>query len=396
MRKFFEKFFSWLFCLVFCLSIAPVTEALALDRGLDLQLSVREEYNDNIFYTVNDEIEDYITTLSGGLTLYNRTERSNADLSARAERLLYQDREELDATDQFYSGKAEHVFSSRWQGGMNAGFIRDSRPDRDIETTGLVLGASERDRLNGGAFVTYRATENTDASLSYNYFDEAYDENAFSDSVVHQSGLGLKHDWSKVFPNTTLQFNVNHGRYEYDTADILIYSASLGVSKNISALWMLSVSGGARYQETEIKFPGQPVLSDDKWGTVWNVEVNYQGEFGRFGLHAKHDITPSSGLDGTTERTSLGMRLRYRVAQKSGVGLNVNYHLNQADAGQLANRDVDSETWHISPNVRLSLIDDLYLIAGYQYSQVENRITHTTSRRSYATLQLAYRVTIWD
>lgn len=397
LRKYIGYFLSWLFCLVFCFAAIRVTEVLALDRGLDLKLSAQQEHNDNIFYTVNDEIEDYITTLSGGLTFHNRTERSNTDLSARVERLFYEDRDELDATDQFYSGSTNHVFTSRWKGGISAGFIRDSRPDRDIESTGLVLGAAERDRLNAGASATYQATENTDASFSYNYFDEAYDQDAFSDSIGHQVGLGLIHNWGRVFANTTVQFYVNHARYEYDTADIQLYSGTIGLSKKISELWVLSLSGGARYQETEfITAPGQAELSDDKWGSVWNADLNYQGEFGRLGLTGKHDITPSSGLDGTTERTSLGLRLYYRVAQKSGVGLNVNYHLNQADAGQLARKDVDNETWQISPHVKLSLMDDLYVIARYQYSQVQSRISDTTARRSYAILQLAYNITLWD
>lgn len=399
LHKYFGNHLSWLFCMVFCLVSTWAAEVFALDRGLDLKLAAQEEYNDNIFYTVDDELEDHITTLSGELTFRNRTERSNTDLSGRVERLLYQDRDELDATDQFYSGKVNHVFTSRWQGGGSADFSRDSRADRDIDTTGLVLGtssASERDRLNGSVFATYRATENTDATFTYSYFDEAYELDGFSDSVGHQVGLGLNHNWSKVFSNTTLQFNVNHGRYEYDTADIQLYSGTIGISKKISELWVLFVSGGARYQETEFITFGQTELSDDKWGSVWNVDVNYQGEFGRFGLYGKHDISPASGLDGSTERTSLGVRLYYRVAQKSGVGLNINYHLNQADAGELAKNDVDNESYQISPHLKLSLIDDLYLIARYQHSQVENRISNTTAQRRFAILQLSYNVTLWD
>jgi hypothetical protein len=408
LHKYFGNYFSWLLCLVFCLSSTWAAEVFALDRGLDLRLSAQQEYNDNIFYSIDDEIEDYITTLSGGLTFQNRTERSNTDLSARVERLVYQDWDELDATDQFYSGKVDHVFTSRWQGGISAGFSRDSRPDRDMDITGLVLGAAERDQLNGGVFATYQATENTDASFSYNYFDVAYDQgefsDEFSDSVGHQVGLGLNHNWSRMFPNTTLHFNVNHARYEYDSSDILLYSGTIGLSKRISELWLLSLSGGARYQETEFLISGQTVLgdenrmelSDEKWGSVWNVDMNYQGELGHFGLYGKHDIMPSSGLDGSTERTSLGMKLYYRVAKKSGVGIIINYHLNQADAGQLATEDVDNETWQISPHVKLSLLDDFYLIARYQYSQVESRITEKISSRSFAILQLAYNVTLWD
>ena len=38
-------------------------------------LAVREEYNDNIFASSNDTADDFITTLSAGLELVERTER---------------------------------------------------------------------------------------------------------------------------------------------------------------------------------------------------------------------------------------------------------------------------------------------------------------------------------
>ncbi len=394
--------------------------AMALERGLDLDLSIQEEYNDNIFFTVDEAIEDYITTLSAGLTMYNYTERANADVTARIEQLYYQDlekldtSEELDATDQFYSGKVNYRFSPRWQAGLRAGFSRDSRPDRDVATTGLVLGTAQRDKLNYGAETNYYFNENTAATLSYSYEDEEYDadegedydpdededydpgeQNEFSDMTSDQVGLEFTHNLNRHFANTYLKFYLNSGRYKYDTVDVTIYAGTFGFVRKISELWSLSMSVGTRYQDTEFVDIEVTDSTDDKFGSVWSLGVDYEGEYGQFGLTGSHDIAPSTGLDGTVERTSLTLKMRYRLAEKSGVGLSAGYFINKADAGQLASEDVDEETWRISPHFKLSIIDDLYLIARYTYSQIDNRVDDTRATRNFALLQLAYEWSIW-
>jgi hypothetical protein len=382
--------------LVLGLFVGWVGPAFGLDRGLDLNLSAQWEYNDNIFWNTDDAIDDVIYTLSGGLTFHNRTERADADLSGRVERLNYLDHEALDATDQFYTGKASYLFSPRWRSGVNAGFSQDSRPDRDVETTGLVLGTAERDRTDLGGFTTFYATENTSATLSYSYEDEAYDQGEFSDMIGYQAGLGVQHNWGSLFDNTFLSFNLNYGRYEYDTANIDIYSGTLGFEKHISELWRFFIAGGANYQETEFVSSGVTVLETDKRGSVGRVGLDYLGEYTRFGISGSKDLTPSSGFSGTTERTSLAMNWSRRLAQKSRVGLNLSYHLNEAEAGKLAAVDVDEETFSISPNLKIALFNDFYLIAKYTYSQVDNRIADTTTRRRYVVLQVAYNLTVLE
>ena len=45
-------------------------------------IGIREEYNDNIFYSSNDTVDDFITTIRLGLELIERTERLDLNLSA--------------------------------------------------------------------------------------------------------------------------------------------------------------------------------------------------------------------------------------------------------------------------------------------------------------------------
>ena len=62
---------------------------LADDFKLIPSLAVREEYNDNIFGSVSDTVDDFITTISPGLELVERTERLDLGLSAIVSPFFY-------------------------------------------------------------------------------------------------------------------------------------------------------------------------------------------------------------------------------------------------------------------------------------------------------------------
>ena len=68
--------------------------------------------------------------------------------------------------------------------------------------------------------------------------------------------------------------------------------------------------------------------------------------------------------------------------------------LNEVEKS-LAAEHVDEETWRISPYIKLSIVDDLYLIARYSYSQIYDRADDTTISRKLALLQLAYEWPVW-
>ena len=63
------------------LAIWMVTLSIILPSGVMAEfnlipsLAVREEYNDNIFFSYSDTIDDFITTVSAGLELTERTEQ---------------------------------------------------------------------------------------------------------------------------------------------------------------------------------------------------------------------------------------------------------------------------------------------------------------------------------
>ena len=138
-------------------------------RELIVTLGAREEYNDNIFFTFDDEVDDYITTLSGGLNFLNQTERTDLYLSAIVERLIYSDEKDLNATDQYYLGRFGYKFTPRFGARLDAAYTEDSRPDRDVATTGLLLSTVPRTIQIYGAAIDYALTEITTSNVFYRY-----------------------------------------------------------------------------------------------------------------------------------------------------------------------------------------------------------------------------------
>jgi hypothetical protein len=115
-------------------------------------IALRGEYNDNIFFTRDETISDYIGTGSPGLEIINRTERLNLNLNGAFHFIRYEDADELDSDDYDAQGRIRYQLTPVLTGSAGAAYIKDSRPDREIEETGLVqdVRTRRRQRYNGG------------------------------------------------------------------------------------------------------------------------------------------------------------------------------------------------------------------------------------------------------
>src|SRR4030067_3862188 len=68
-------------------------------------ISFNNAYNSNILIAANEIKGDFVTPLSPGVEMVNRTGRFNTDLLVRLDRLDYADNRDLSATKQMYNGK---------------------------------------------------------------------------------------------------------------------------------------------------------------------------------------------------------------------------------------------------------------------------------------------------
>ncbi len=359
-------------------------------RKLILSIGAGEKYNDNIFFSYDDELDDHVTTLSGGLKFINRSERLDMSVSGRVENQDYADHDDLDGLDQYYVGRIGYVLTPNLKANLNGGYSRDSQPDRDIEVTGMVMGTATRDSCNGGLSMQYALNEITSTSLYYQYRKQTYDNPEFIDYTYHQAGLGFSRRLDKYFDNTTGFLNFTYAYYDYPTTKINYYSGTIGFLRRLTELWHLQMDVGARYTESEFRiFDG--TNTSEGWGGVGSLEFGYQGEYGATSLTVSHDVGAASGQDGSVERTSAVLDWSYRFAEKVRAGVSGGYFLNKSEYGDLALRDTDESTVNARPYLRVGITDSLSLDASYSYSQIEDNIIEKTRERSIYLLKI-----LWD
>ncbi|MEW6332382.1 MAG: hypothetical protein AB1560_13075 [Pseudomonadota bacterium] len=366
--------------------------AAADERRLTLTVSGGAEFNDNIFFSADDEVDDTITRLAGELKFSNRTERWDLLLSARVVDLIYAEEDDLDAVDQFYNAGAGGWLTPRLKARVGAGFARDSQPDRDLAETGLLLGTQTRETLRLDASAEAEVTDISMAGISWGFQRETYDEDQFEDYDRHQAGLWFSRRLDRRLPNTQGRVNLGYAHYDFSSVETDAWTGTLGLVWQWSELWHLALDGGARYTETAFDSVGGlvPERTDSGWGSVGLLLVQYTGERALLRLSAGHELGASGGRDGAVERTSAVLDASWRLAERSRLALSAGVYRNQADAGELAVRDTDEETVRLSPSLRLALSDDWGLEASYAWAQVEDRVADVTRTRNVFMLRLVF------
>lgn len=380
--------------LTLCLILFASLQAAADKRELDVFFGAREEYNDNIFFNFDDPVDDFITTLSGGLKFLNQTERTDLYLSGIVERLIYSDEGDLDATDQYYKGRFGYKFTPRLGAKLDAAYSKDSRPDRDVAESGLILSTVPRQIQNYGGALDYTLTEITAANLNYRYTRQDFEPREidfdFPDYRAHRGGLGFAHRLDQYQANTTGRLNFGYNRFTYPetNSETDVYIVTVGLAYQMTEKWRLLLDIGPDYYESEFDLFGR-TFTDNGWGGTGTLKIAYTGEVSGSSLTVYHGIEPASGRDGSAQRTSAIFDIFYRFAERGRTGFAAGYYVNKADSGELALLPLDERTVNFRPWLRVDIIfDKLYLEASYTYSRIEDKIRDRDRDRNLAWLKL--------
>jgi hypothetical protein len=387
---------SFIFVSLILLALAvPLGTAAAAEFRLVPSLALKEEYNDNIFYSEADRVDDFITTITPGLELVSRTEKLDLNLLALLNVLRYLDTTELNNIDQNYSGRFRYSLNPKWTVSGGAGYLEDSRPDRDLEITGLVIGPVIRKRQNYMGGVEHIFSEKTKASLSYTYEREDYDNPEFADLKAHNAGLGFIHDLSKYLPNVAARMNLGYSRYEYDIGTIDYYYATIGVNWALDEKWSLLFDGGGSYTFSESGPTGNE-QKDEGAGWVGMGSLAYKGEKTTGDLTFSHRKAPAYGSVGVTERTSLSFGINRRFTYEFSGGLSAGYFINKADEGKFSRTAFDQESFYVSPRLRYEFTRDVFLEGSYNFSYTRDKESNTDVRRSLVMLRLYMQYPLFE
>lgn len=384
----------------------------AIARGNEFSLipsmSVKEEYNNNIFFSTNDKKRDLITTLSPGLEMVDNTERLNTDVLARLDRREYASSRDLSATDQAYNGSLRYLVTPLFSLSGAAGFVKDSSPDRDILTTGIVLTTVPREHTASSLSADYQLTEKTLTSISYAYGRDHFIGQRSLDNISHDVNGGLVYDLGQYFPAVKGRINVDYNYYSFPGSNIDSAMGTVGFSRDFNEVWSIQVDGGGRHTRSNIavtqlepvfiSFFGFPIqignqlvneqVKNAGWGWVGRASLNYKDERSTASLTYLRDVLPASGLGGAAVRDSIVFSGQQGVTYEWYLLFTAEYFSNNSKSHEFSSQTIDQRSYHISPGIRYEFSKDMYIEGTVDYVRVDDMFAKTNANRYLSSLRL--------
>lgn len=365
-------------------------------------IALQEAYNDNIYFSTTDRIQSWTTTITPGLELINRTEKLDLGLSALVGIVRYTDEPSLNNVNQYYKGRLGYTFSPKINVMADAGWSRTNDPDRDITSSGIILGNIQRDRTTAGLTGNWVLTERLASSASYSYQQDLYDSPTVSNLEWNQASAGLYYD---LGPATKGRFIAGYAGYRFTQQDTNSFWGTVGFDYRYHELWTLVVDVGGRYAQTKYQVTQFQLVppffvtvnqTSDVWSGVGKASLNYKDEKTTFSLSASYDLAPASGLNGAAQRTAFLFDIRQRFTYEFSGALVTGYFLNYAGAGQYGTNAINEETFVIVPSLRYEFTRDMYLDLGYDFANTQYKDSNTNAYRNLVFLRFYVQYPLFE
>jgi hypothetical protein len=344
------------------------------ETKLSTSVGLRQEYNNNIFYTRTDETDDFISQVIPSLRLNYATEILKMSALARWDALLFWDNTNQNRLNQQYGLNGSYRLTERWSVSASGRYVFDSVQDSQLDETGSVeRGLSDRERLNAGAGLDYAVSERTNIGADYNYEKTDFEKSSSVDTEAH----GVRFFYQRRLQNQTDVITI-FPRFVYAHSDDWDgYNSTLNFrwAHPFSETLDSSITVGARHSRVDYKDDRDDT---DNWGGVADMWLRKRGELttGRVGF-SNRLRTRTNGEIVNVSR--LYADIDHRLSRRFGVGLRGGvYYSNLIEDSP----EDDDDRWYfnVSPSAFYRLTENHILRLLYSYDQ-ETRLDAEDGRR---------------
>jgi hypothetical protein len=360
-----------LLLLIFFLSLIPIPllmqEAPAAETTLTPFLGLRATYDDNIDFSHENKRDDYYFTISPGLRLDYKTERTMLSALARVDINRYMDETDENATNQTYAVNVSHQLMEKLSVRANAGYVRDTTTDSQLEETGAVSDTrSTVHSYRGGAGLTYNLTEVSDIGVDYAHTKVDYDDedkvDHDSDSVIfaYHHAFFDRRDILTVAPSYT--------RNDSDTSTVDTYGLSVGLTHRFSETLLLGVTVGGRYSDAEYH---DTDTTDDHWNWTADIYATRTWETGSATIgYSRAPYFDDRGVLINVDR--FYARANKNITEKFGVSLTGSIYWTKTDNDDVEERD--ERYYTISPSLYYNITQNHKIEVGYTYANDYDKV----------------------
>jgi len=359
--------FSLLLAGLFLTSQSPAAETI-----LTPSVGIKAEYNDNIDFSHGNERDDYISTISPGLKLDYKTERTVFGAMAKVDVLNYLDYTDENTVNQNYGLNVSHKLFEKL--GVRAGgsYIRDTTNDSYLEETGLVTRKSTRNFYRGGAGLSYNLTEVSDMDLDYFHSQSDYDAEDKVDSTTDSVSLAYRHAFHER--RDIVSIIPLYSRYDSDTSTTDNYGLTLGLMHRLQETLTMNVALGVRYSDAEYHDLG---TTDSNWDWTADISATRSWETASASIgYGRNLYYDDQGTPVNVDR--FYARANKNLTERFGVSLTGSLYFSKSDDSV---DTVDSRYYEVTPSLYYNFTRDHRLEVGYSYANDDDK-TLTDNREA--------------
>ncbi len=382
--------------------------------SLTPRVSVEGQYDDNIFLTERDEQDDFITTVSPGVSLNYLAPTGEIILDYEFRRSFYSDFSELDFSG--HRGRAEaRADVVHWFGaGIRETFIRDEDP---IELTGLDefespsirtgrrnrytrnivepeavvrFGENRSIRLGyrnnilrnkrediadldgnaGNALLTFGLNIRHILEVFYEHINQEYDETIPPTDDRDHDGDEVRGRYTYHFnPKTTAFLEYRYLQRDFDResarfVDYEVHNPNLGFTRDLYENVTLSASGGYAVRDADGRKDEDAFFGRGNFSAVYKrLTLSLYGETG-----VGEDFLSAESL-GFNEFWRAGIDARYQLLERLQIaGF---FYIEEEDFTDLDRKDT---TWSVSGTLSYQILRWLFLDLEYEHNERDSNI----------------------
>lgn len=342
-----------------------------------ITVTLRQEYDDNINTSPNNEQGSFKTIVSPGIVFNYPMDNTLVSFSYNFGMTYYWDRPGNDFDfSHLASARLNHKFSERFQ--------LDVRDQFRFAQEAEGRSGSAIQRFLGDGFSntfvadgTAQWTERFSTITGYGNEIDRYDNSTVglvNDQITHK----VRQDFQlSVLPTTTLVGAYNYETTDYTDGNILTtrdfdrHRVTAGADHYILQNWLLSGRAGAEfvmYEDNGLDDRANPYVD---LSTAWTYlpGSSVKGSY-NFGTNLTDDAFAGSSLGHTFQ-----LEIKHAITPKLTAGADLRYMIQTLDRstslGAANNNEIDENTLNAGLSLNYAINDYLSATAGYTFSMVD-------------------------
>ena len=381
------------FILIFTLTCG----AYAQDWYFSPKVELTGKYNNNVLFSEDDRISDFVTSLQPTFVLSRDSELSRMRFETKINAEAYALHPDLNTIENQTQFKWTREWNQRFSTTMNGLFAHEETLNQELEAVGQVTARVERYRYGGGLTSDYALTENIGLQIGCDISETQYPSGLFPDLQVTETHINPT--W-KMNAWNTLGILASYTIADYMSAFGIVdrtLATSLTWRRELSEKMHFTAGAGVNFDWLEREIPvyrlvltpnGFAIVTDKSKERSFNQNFIFNATLnrdwtGRFSTEIAAGREHYNSVDtSSVEHTFIRTSSNYKLSELSSFNLDLGYDFDQTKG----TTTVDYHYFRIAPSWNRKLNERLSLTLGASYDYALDLKVQQTNRD---------RLTVW-